>query len=105
MERLLDKDAAQAPFTIKGLELILNKESFNLALPINGKAIQLGGIIDRLDEIEIEGTNALTRIIDYKTGKVEMQKTAIYKTPVDPETYIDNYFIKPDFKVEFQSYY
>ncbi len=105
LERLLDKDAAQAPLSIKGLELTLSKESFSLLLPINGSHIQLGGIIDRLDEIEIEGTTSLTRIIDYKTGKVKMQKTAIYKKPVDLEIYINNYFTKPDFKVEFQSYY
>lgn len=105
LERLLDKDAAQAPFTIKGLELILNKESFNLALPVNGKAIQLGGIIDRLDEITLEEANPLARIIDYKTGKVIMQKAEVFKKPVPIEMYIDNYFIKADFKVEFQSYY
>lgn len=105
LERLLDKDAAQAPIFIKGLELTLNKESFNLSLPISGNYIQLGGIIDRLDEIEIEGASSLTRIIDYKTGKVKMQKAEVFKKPVPPETYIENYFNASDFKVEFQSYY
>lgn len=105
LERLLHKDAAQAPIFIKGLELTLSKESFNLALPINGNHIQLGGIIDRLDEIEIEGTSSLTRIIDYKTGKVKMQKTEVFKKPVALERYIENYFNTSDFKVEFQSYY
>jgi len=105
LERLLNKDAAQAPLEIKGLELTLNKESFNLELTINGKHIQLGGIIDRLDEIEIEESTPLTRIIDYKTGKVKMQKAEVYKMPIPPETYVNNYFSKLDFKVEFQSYY
>ena len=105
LERLLDKDAAQAPFKIQGLELALNKESFNLALQVNGSTIQLGGIIDRLDEVELTDGNKLSRIIDYKTGKVVMQKAEVYKKPVEIETYVDNYFTKPDFKVEFQSYY
>lgn len=105
LDRLLDKDAAQAPFTIKGLELTLNNESFTLAVPIKGNTIHLGGIIDRLDEIEREGAGSLTRIIDYKTGKVNMQKSEVFKKPVPLENYVDNYFTKPDFKVAFQSYY
>ncbi len=105
LERLLIKDVEQAPIQIKGLELNLNNTSFNLSLLINGKPIQLGGVIDRLDNIKIDENTSLTRIIDYKTGKVVMQKTTIYKKPIEIETYIENYFTNPDFKVEFQSYY
>jgi len=105
LERLLSKDAEQAPLHIKNLELVLNKESFHLALNVNGKALAIGGIIDRLDSIMLDENTSLTRVIDYKTGKVEMQKTTVYKKPVDFETYVDNYFINPNFKVEFQSYY
>ncbi len=108
LQRLLDKDASQAPFRINALELSLNKDSFSLTLKVNGSPIQLGGIIDRLDELPLDnkdGTNGLMRIIDYKTGKVKMQKTSTYKKLVEIETYVDNYFTRPDFKVEFQSYY
>ncbi len=105
LERLLTNDAAQAPIEIKGLELNLNAASFNHILTINGKHIQLGGIIDRLDKIWMEDGNSLTRIIDYKTGKVQMQPSEAYKKPVDIETYVDNYFVKPEFKAAFQSYY
>lgn len=105
LERLLEKDATQAPITIRGLELNLNTDSFFLTLNINGKAIRLGGVVDRLDEISIDDNTSLTRVIDYKTGRVEMQKTSYNRKPVDIETYVDNYFVKPDFKVEFQSYY
>ncbi len=105
LERLLSNDAEQAPFLLKGLELKLDSASFNFLLHINGNPIQLGGVIDRLDEISQEKNSSLTRIIDYKTGRVEMQKTEVYKKPVDIETYIENYFTNPAFKVEFQSYY
>jgi PD-(D/E)XK nuclease superfamily protein len=105
LERLLEKDAAQAPFILKGLEFKLDSSSFNLALSINGNPIQLGGIIDRLDELPRVNGTPLTRVIDYKTGKVEMQKPEVYKKPVPIDDYVDNYFTKPDFKVEFQSYY
>jgi len=105
LKRLLDKDADQAPITIKGLELELNPNSFNYTLNINSKSIEIGGTIDRLDEISLEENIMLTRIIDYKTGKVDMQKTSSNRKPVDINTYVDNYFTKPDFKVEFQSYY
>ncbi len=108
LERLLDKDATQAPLRIKALELALNNNSFTLSLQVANKPLQIGGVIDRLDELplgDVDDTNWLTRIIDYKTGKVEMQKSTVYKKPVDIETYVDNYFTKPHFKVEFQSYY
>ena len=105
LERLLSKDAEEAPLHIKNLELVLNKESFHLELNVNGKPLAIGGIIDRLDKIMLDENTSLTRIIDYKTGKVEMQKTTVYKKPIDIETYVDNYFTKPNFKVEFQSYY
>ena len=104
LQRLLDKDAEDAPIVFKGLELKLNKETFQLELIVKGKPVYLGGIIDRLDEIDQEGA-ALTRIIDYKTGKVKIQSPTIRYKPVDPITYVNNYFTNPEYKAGLQSYF
>ena len=104
LERLLEKDAEQAPIIFKGLELKLNQESFVLTLAVHGQSVYLGGIIDRLDEIELNDQK-LIRIIDYKTGKVEIQSPLKNKKPVEPEVYVNNYFTDSKFKVGFQSYF
>lgn len=104
LERLLDKDAEEAPIVFKGLELKLNNESFVLTLTVKGHLVYLGGIIDRLDEIEL-GDQSLTRIIDYKTGKVEIQSPFKNRKPIEPEVYVNNYFTDSKFKVGLQSYF
>tara|TARA_R110002020_G_scaffold41071_3_gene121240 strand:- start:76 stop:2790 length:2715 start_codon:yes stop_codon:yes gene_type:complete len=46
---------------IKGLEC-----EFNVPLNLNGKTIKLKGTVDRLDTVD-----RITRVVDYKTGRVE----------------------------------
>lgn len=60
--KLLAIDESQAPFKVQGLELELETLLPTLKIP---EGVKLRGYIDRVDEVDGE-----TRIIDYKTGKV-----------------------------------
>lgn len=62
VSKLLAIDEAQAPFMVQGLELELETLLPTLRVP---EGVKLRGFIDRVDEVQGE-----TRIIDYKTGKV-----------------------------------
>ncbi len=62
IENVLEYDSKQAPLIIHGLEEKV-KMPFTSK---NGITIHIGGIIDRIDEV-----NNLLRVIDYKTGKVK----------------------------------
>lgn len=68
---ILDYDEIEAPFSILDLE---SKDQIDFALQVNGeeKIVTLHGIIDRVDQKA--GT---TRVVDYKTGRDELQFTAI----------------------------
>lgn len=60
--RLLEIDQLNAPFSVGGLELELETRLPTLRVP---EGIRLRGFIDRVDTVD-----GITRIIDYKTGKV-----------------------------------
>ncbi|RZJ81867.1 MAG: PD-(D/E)XK nuclease family protein [Flavobacterium sp.] len=70
---ILDRDEADAPFTILSLE---EKISTELEFELNGKKeqVKLFGFIDRVDE-----RNGVTRIVDYKTGGDKLTFSAIEK--------------------------
>ena len=70
---ILNRDEADAPFTILSLE---EKISTELAFELNGKMeqVKLFGFIDRVDE-----RNGVTRIIDYKTGSDKLTFSEIEK--------------------------
>lgn len=70
---ILDRDEADAPFTILSLE---EKISTELEFELNGKKeqVKLFGFIDRVDE-----RRGVTRIIDYKTGSDKLTFSAIDK--------------------------
>lgn len=99
MERLVLKilklDQAEAPIKITGLER--DDLRYSIQLP-NNETVLLGGTVDRMDERE-----GVTRIIDYKTGKVTLSNVTNLKKPV-PE-YIDQYFTNDDLKSGFQGYF
>jgi hypothetical protein len=59
--QLLKIDKLRAPFKVVGLEREYKQE-----IEIGGKKIWIGGKIDRIDQ-----KDGITRIIDYKTGKVD----------------------------------
>lgn len=70
---ILNRDEADAPFTILSLE---EKISTELEFELNGKMqqVKLFGFIDRVDE-----RNGVTRIIDYKTGSDKLTFSEIDK--------------------------
>ncbi|SOD19744.1 PD-(D/E)XK nuclease family protein [Pedobacter xixiisoli] len=70
---ILNRDEADAPFTILSLE---EKISTELEFELNGKKeqVKLFGFIDRVDE-----RNGVVRIVDYKTGGDKLTFSAIEK--------------------------
>ncbi|MGV3547252.1 MAG: PD-(D/E)XK nuclease family protein, partial [Pedobacter sp.] len=70
---ILNRDEADAPFTILSLE---EKISTELEFELNGKMeqVNLFGFIDRVDE-----RNGVVRIVDYKTGSDKLTFSAIEK--------------------------
>ncbi len=62
IQNIIEYDIRIAPFRILQLEKKLDKD-FQLS---NNLTVHIGGIIDRLDQL-----NGKTRIIDYKTGKLK----------------------------------
>jgi len=66
--KIIEKDTAYAPFSIEMLE---NKVSIPLKLK-NGIELRLAGKIDRADR-----KNGMIRVIDYKTGKDEIDFESI----------------------------
>jgi hypothetical protein len=66
VDRILEKDKAYAPFYLEGIE----REGLLYAVPLSSEngAVQLKGIIDRIDRKEND-----IRIIDYKTGKDKVE--------------------------------
>lgn len=76
VNRVLDNDKGNAPFAIKGLE-----NTINSVLSIsNGKSINIKGILDRT-----ENKDNNYRIIDYKTGKVELKDVEVPDIFLDPK--------------------
>ena len=104
MQRLITKilklDQKQAPFTVKELER--KYQDYLIALPkgtgADGQKVKLGGTVDRIDE-----KAGITRILDYKTGRVKLAPAADLKKPV--AEYIAQYFTNPDLKSGFQGYF
>ena len=68
---ILDHDEKEAPFTILGLE---NKDEIKFNIEVKGieHSLTLHGIIDRIDQ-----KNGVTRVVDYKTGRDELQFSSL----------------------------
>lgn len=64
---ILNHDEMEAPFTILDLE---SKDQIDFKVEVEGKerSVTLYGIIDRVDQ-----KNGVTRVVDYKTGRDELQ--------------------------------
>ncbi len=64
---LLEADKEQTPFIIKGLEKSIYGD-ITFQVEDKERTIQVGGIIDRLDQITMPDGYQVLRVIDYKTG-------------------------------------
>lgn len=84
VKRMLQQDKKDAPFTIEQLE-----GTYRSTIQVNGLPINLYGKFDRVDE-----QNGTVRIIDYKTGKVELKMKEF-----------DSLFTDPKKKTLFQLYF
>jgi len=73
--RILLTDRSDAPFRIKGLE-----KTFNGSIATASGMLGLYGNIDRIDE-----KDTITRIIDYKTGKVDLKASGLSQVFADPD--------------------
>ncbi len=99
VKKILENDIKDAPIKIIGLEAREYKANMKLD---NGREIMVTGIIDRIDQIMVNGS-PIVRVLDYKTGKVELNETqAALKLPIDQ--YIHAYFDNPRYKTGFQAY-
>jgi CRISPR/Cas system-associated exonuclease Cas4 (RecB family) len=68
LQKILHIDKAYAPF-----EILMLEEPFSHAVPLpNQKVVKVGGNIDRADR-----KNGVVRVIDYKTGKDELNFESI----------------------------
>lgn len=96
LQSVLQEDKTSTPFKILAIE---TKElTYELSLQ-NGRKVLLGGAVDRIDEVDTE-FGKLSRIIDYKTGTVELVKGNKNKSLVD---YVEKHFDEPKFKTGFQA--
>ncbi|MCX6291839.1 MAG: PD-(D/E)XK nuclease family protein [Bacteroidetes bacterium] len=86
VQKILKSDRVEAPLLIRFLE----KDFFQPIQVSNDRSVLLYGIIDRVDE-----ARGITRIIDYKTGRLE---------PGKPSS-MEEIFIEPKFKEHFQTYF
>jgi CRISPR/Cas system-associated exonuclease Cas4 (RecB family) len=103
VKRILQNDSKDAPLRIIDLESKSTPLLYELLLA-NKKTIPLGGKIDRLDQINLNGRQ-VTRVLDYKTGKVELKNKKYYQQELSIEDYMKAYFIDPKYKSGFQIYF
>jgi RecB family exonuclease len=100
VQKVLENDINDAPFQIVGLETHEYTTDFTLS---NGTVIGLKGTIDRIDSIEIPDVGTCYRVLDYKTGEVEIIK-AQNVSKDDLDAYFERYFNDPKYKAGFQIY-
>jgi hypothetical protein len=94
IKRLIRLDIAllkEAPFIITGLE-----ESMSATLNIGGKEIKVYGKIDRIDLVNPGTLHEFSRILDYKTGKINAGKVND-----NTEVWLEQYF-NPEHAYQFK---
>ncbi|MCI0450091.1 MAG: PD-(D/E)XK nuclease family protein [Chlorobi bacterium] len=93
IDKILDNDINEAPFTIISLENNLSKE---LEINLKGEPLKVK-LLGRLDRIEEK--DGVLRIIDYKTGQLKKPKQQAKETM---EEHMDRIFEDIDYKEHFQ---
>lgn len=91
VQKVLDLDLKDAPFTIVGLEA----KDYTQVLEVQGKKVLVGGTIDRMDM-----KDDVLRITDYKTGDVKF----VNINKKTDEEQIDPLFEDSELKSGFQAY-
>lgn len=99
VEKILENDQQDAPFTLIGLEATEYRAHLDIG---NGRQVAISGSIDRIDEILSPTNEKIIRVLDYKTGNVKIASDRCMKKGLD--VYFDTYFTKPDQKAGFQAY-
>ncbi len=97
VKSVVQKDIEYAPFIVHSVENRAKQEWIQIN---ESTLVFLNGIIDRVDEPLNDEVKGL-RIIDYKTGKVELFK----QRKESDEEYIEKYFADPRYKAGFQAYF
>jgi len=97
--KVLEKDMQSAP-----IELIDVEKRLRVDIKLsNGIKVSLGGVVDRIDRIQ-HGSEDFVRVIDYKSGKVDMLGPTKANIE-DPEEYLQPYFEDGRYRSGFQAYY
>ena len=96
IESVIQHDKIQAPLKMVALE----ESKLIQSIDVDGKKINLGGIIDRIDQLK----DGSYRIIDYKTGVLKLVAPT-RNLESNLEGYISEYFENPKLKSGFQAYY
>jgi len=94
VNRLLEADKKYAPFKI--LQLENSKEVYKTPVKVDNGEIFIGGKIDRIDL-----KDGITRIVDYKTGKVDFSESGDKEISLEK---ISTYFSDPKYKEILQTY-
>ena len=100
--KIIENDKQDVPFQLVDLERNDNKYNAFLTLK-DGRDVLLSGIIDRVDKVSLENGEQAYRILDYKTGQVNLSGSNNLK--LKASDYFNVYFEKTDLKAGFQAYF
>jgi ATP-dependent helicase/DNAse subunit B len=93
IEKLLENDTKNSPFKVISVETEITKD---VTIETNGNKFNVK-LLGRLDRVEEK--DGVMRIVDYKTGRVDVNKVR------RPLKYFDLIFTDPDYKEKFQQYF
>ncbi len=91
VQKVLDLDMKDAPFTIEGLE----RKDYEKFVSVGDYKVRISGTIDRVDS-----KDGIIRITDYKTGKVELVSRG--RPAKSDEEMTEELFVEPKYKSGFQ---
>lgn len=88
--QLLKADTLLTPFRVIGVE---EKQYTEIEINVNGelRTIKVGGIIDRLDEVENDKDEHRIRVVDYKTGRFVKTKLSCIDDVFNPDNILERH--------------